>query len=228
MTRPWAAPIIIERLGNHKNNLNICYADGHVEAKFVQADSYQALLPHFTILMILPRPPSQNSSASGTPTRKVSPSKWRATLRFPSSRARRQRRYGSSRGVFAASTYGALVRMRAGVGVVAPSSRVVWPLAPRLTARRPVAASSADGDRRHGLPVAGGVWARVADDGAGGVIAADHRLLVLAGHHHFPARVPSASIRRNKAHGAAAVGHVGAGAKAAWGRLGRRSVCRFH
>lgn len=50
MTRPSTAPIIIERLGNHKNNLNICYADGHVEAKFVQADSYQALLPHFTDL----------------------------------------------------------------------------------------------------------------------------------------------------------------------------------
>lgn len=50
MTRPWAAPIIIERLGNHKNNLNICYADGHVEAKFVQPDSYQELLPYFTDL----------------------------------------------------------------------------------------------------------------------------------------------------------------------------------
>ena len=50
MTRPSTAPIIIERLGNHKNNLNIYYADGHVEAKFVQADSYQALLPHFTDL----------------------------------------------------------------------------------------------------------------------------------------------------------------------------------
>ncbi|MDD4537808.1 MAG: NINE protein [Lentisphaeria bacterium] len=50
MTRPWTAPIIIERLGNHKKNLNICYADGHVEAKFVQADNYQELLPYFTDL----------------------------------------------------------------------------------------------------------------------------------------------------------------------------------
>ena len=47
MSNPAAVPIIIEKLGNHPDSINICYADGHVEKKAVQADNYQALLPHF-------------------------------------------------------------------------------------------------------------------------------------------------------------------------------------
>lgn len=47
MTRPSTTPIIIERLGNHKKSITVGYVDGHVETKFVQADSYHALMPQF-------------------------------------------------------------------------------------------------------------------------------------------------------------------------------------
>jgi prepilin-type processing-associated H-X9-DG protein len=48
MSSPSTTPVIIEAPRNHKKFVNVSFADGHVESKFAQVDSFQELMPHFS------------------------------------------------------------------------------------------------------------------------------------------------------------------------------------
>ncbi len=47
MSKPSAVPIIIEKLGNHRNHVTVAFADGHTEPVAVRGNSYTDLLNSF-------------------------------------------------------------------------------------------------------------------------------------------------------------------------------------